>query len=28
MICQAHGGTIAASNRSHGGTLIRAEFPL
>ncbi|WP_223508340.1 MULTISPECIES: sensor histidine kinase [unclassified Pseudomonas] len=27
-ICQAHGGSITASNRAHGGTLITAEFPL
>lgn len=27
-ICQAHGGTITASNRAQGGTLIRAEFPV
>ena len=27
-ICQAHGGTIAASNRAQGGTLISAEFPM
>ncbi|WP_460150620.1 sensor histidine kinase [Pseudomonas sp. S3_A03] len=27
-IRQAHGGTIAASNRAQGGTLIRAQFPL
>ncbi|AZF04841.1 cell wall metabolism sensor histidine kinase WalK [Pseudomonas sp. R5-89-07] len=27
-ICQAHGGTITASNCPQGGTLVRAEFPL
>lgn len=27
-ICHAHGGTIVASNRPQGGTLIRAELPL